>query len=182
MAEATAKPKLADAELRRSFRKYESAIAFDNARRAAVFAGIFMLAGASLDWVIIPGRALDFLLIRATCAVCLGLIFWYLGRARHTTQTSIVSQGIALLPLISICIMISVTEGGNSVYYAGLSLVLVGLSLLLRWTFWNSLVMILTHLRLLYRGRGAVPDGVRPSHPVREFLLPVRHFGVRACR
>jgi signal transduction histidine kinase len=143
MPDATANPKPTAAELRRSFRAHEDDIAFDNARRAAIFAGIFMLAGASLDWVIIPGRGLDFLLIRSTCAVCLWLIYWYLGRARHPSQASIVVQGIALLPLISICIMISVTEGGNSVYYAGLSLVLVGLSLLLRWTFKNSLVMIL---------------------------------------
>ncbi len=143
MAEASVNPKEADAELRRTFREYESGIAFDNVRRAAVFAGVFMLAGASLDWVIIPSRGFDFLLIRSISAVLLGLIFWYLGMARHSSQASIVAQGIALLPLVSICIMISVTEGGNSVYYAGLSLVLVGLSLLLRWTFWNSLVMIL---------------------------------------
>ena len=29
--------------------------------------------------------------------------------------------------------MIAIADGGNSVYYAGLNLVLVGLSLLLRW-------------------------------------------------
>ena len=143
MAEAGINVRETDMELRQAFREYESDIAFDNARRAAVLAAVFMIAGASLDWVIIADRRLDFLLIRTTCAVLLGLIFWYLGKARHSSKAGLVAQGIAILPLLSICIMIAVTDGGNSVYYAGLNLVLVGLSLLLRWTFWNSLVMIL---------------------------------------
>lgn len=39
--------------------------------------------------------------------------------------------------------MIAVTDGGNSVYYAGLNLILVGLSLILRWSFRNTLGMIM---------------------------------------
>ncbi|MEO5913700.1 MAG: ATP-binding protein [Luteolibacter sp.] len=133
-----------DAELLKSFREYENGIALENSRRAAVLAAVFMLAGLSLDWVIIAQSGVKFFLIRATCAILLATIFWYLGTAARSNLVSrIVSQGIALLPLISICAMIAMTEGGNSVYYAGLNLVLVGLSLLLRWTFWNSLGMIL---------------------------------------
>jgi signal transduction histidine kinase len=143
MAEASVNFRESEEELRQSFREYESVIAFDNARRAAVFAIVFMLAASSLDWIIITDKAQEFLIIRAVCAILLGLIFWYLGKSRHSSRTSLVAQGIALLPLLSICSMIAVTEGGNSVYYAGLNLVLVGLSLLLRWTFWNSLVMVL---------------------------------------
>jgi signal transduction histidine kinase len=54
-----------------------------------------------------------------------------------------IAPGIALLPIISICAMIYFTGGGNSIYYAGLNLVLVGLSLLLRWSFWRSVTMTL---------------------------------------
>ena len=143
MAEASVNLKESEEDLRNSFREYESGIAFDNARRAAVFAAVFMLAASSLDWVINNSRALEFLVIRATCAILLGAIFWHLGKFRRSVSSVIVAQGIALLPLISICAMIAVTDGGNSVYYAGLNLVLVGLSLLLRWTFFNSLGMIL---------------------------------------
>ena len=143
MAEAVVNFRESEANLLRSFREYENGIAFGNARRAAVLAAVFMLAGASLDWVIIGHRALDFLFIRVACALLLGAIFWYLGKARFSSSSNIAAQGIALLPLVSICGMIAVTDGGNSVYYAGLNLVLVGLSLLLRWTFWNSLGMIL---------------------------------------
>lgn len=146
MAEAGVNIPDSQSKLLRSFREYENGIGFGNARRAAVLAGIFMLAGSSLDWVIISHRALEFLLIRAICAILLGIIFWYLGKGRDSTGSSIAAQGVAFLPLVSICAMIAVTDGGNSVYYAGLTLVLVGLSLLLRWTFWNSLGMIVATL------------------------------------
>jgi signal transduction histidine kinase len=144
MADALANPLNKDVGLRLAFRKYESGIAFGNARRAAVFAAIFMLAGWSLDWVVFPHMAWDFLLIRAVCAILLGGVFLHLGRFKNPIIAHQVAQGIALLPLISICAMIALTDGGNSVYYAGLSLVLVGLSLLLRWSFLNSLGMIIS--------------------------------------
>ncbi len=142
MAETQANARSSNDGLRQAFREYENGVAFDNARRAAVFAAIFMLAGWSLDLVVVNHKAWIFLLIRAICAVLLGIIFYYLGRSRHTKGAHTIAQGIAFLPLVSICGMIAVTDGGNSVYYAGLNLVLVGLSLLLRWSFWNSLGMI----------------------------------------
>ncbi|MEO8613499.1 MAG: ATP-binding protein [Luteolibacter sp.] len=142
MPDTTANPLDKIVDLRQAFRDYESGIALENARRAAVFAAVFMLAGWSLDWVVFPEKAWDFLLIRAICSILLGTVFFLIGRFKNRAISHQISQGIALLPLISICAMISLTDGGDSIYYAGLSLVLVGLSLLLRWSFWNSLGMI----------------------------------------
>lgn len=144
MAEAVVIPPDSEEVQRRAFRVYENGIALNNARRTAVFAGVFMLAASSLDWVILPEYAWEFLGIRVVCAVLLAVIYWYLCSVHQTeVRSKIAAQGITLLPMVSICAMIAVTEGGNSVYYAGLNLILVGLSLLLRWTFWNSLGMIL---------------------------------------
>lgn len=144
MAEASVNPNDSDSDLLQAFRENEGGIALNNSRRTAVFVGIFMMATSSLDWVIFNDRALMFLVIRTTCTVLLGVIFWYLGDAtRSKARLKSAAHGIALLPLVSICLMIAVTGGGNSVYYAGLNLILVGLSLLLMWTFWNSLGMIL---------------------------------------
>jgi signal transduction histidine kinase len=143
MAEAAAITiQQADGDLRRAFREYEGAIAYENARRAAIIAAVFMLIGWSLDVIILHEHAVEFLLIRAVCAILLGLIFRQLGKAGGFIKAKVAAQGIALLPIISICAMIAMTEGGNSTYYAGLNLVLVGLSLLLRWSFLNSLGMI----------------------------------------
>lgn len=142
MVEITTTPMESRAEQQQAFRAYESVIAIDNARRAAAFAAMFMMVGSMLDWVVYPKHGWLFLLIRAVSAILLAGIFIYLGKTRSKKVAKGVTQGIALLPMFAICGMIALTEGGNSVYYAGISLVLVGLSLLLRWSFMNSLFMI----------------------------------------
>jgi two-component system sensor histidine kinase PhcS len=142
MVEITATSMETRLDLRKAFRAYESVIAIDNARRAAALAATFMMVGSILDWVVYPDFGWSFLLIRAVSAILLAGIFVYLGKTRSQKVSKGVTQGIALLPMIAICGMIAITEGGNSVYYAGISLVLVGLSLLLRWSFINSLFMI----------------------------------------
>jgi signal transduction histidine kinase len=142
MVEITATSMESGAELQQAFRSYESVIAIDNARRAAALAATFMMVGSILDWVVYPKYGSSFLLIRSISAVLIAGIFVYLGKTSSKKTTKVVTQGIALLPMVAICGMIALTEGGNSVYYAGISLVLVGLSLLLRWSFMNSLFMI----------------------------------------
>lgn len=143
MAESTAITLQHDNDdLPRRFREYESGIANDNARRAAAIAALFMILGWSLDLIILHDHAFEFLMIRMACAVLLSAIFLKLGKTKQFITAKVAAQGIALLPIISICAMIAITDGGDSTYYAGLNLVLVGLSLLLRWSFWNSLGMI----------------------------------------
>ncbi len=166
MLEASTNSEEAAAALRQSFREYESDIAFSNARRAAVFAGVFMLTASSLDWVILPDRASEFLLIRATCAILLAAIYGYLGKTQNRGRYALVAQGIALLPLLAICLMIGLTEGGNSAYYAGLNLTLVGLSLLLRWSFQNALMMIVATFAFY-----AMSVWISPSIPEFDILF-----------
>ncbi len=142
MAEALPNTRQAMDELRQSFREYENTVALDNARRTAVFSGVFMMAAASLDWILVPERAVEFLFIRCVCALLVSLIFWMLSRVRSPRTANLLSQGSALLPMLGISAMIAVTDGGNSSYYAGLNLVLVGASLIMRWRFWNALTMV----------------------------------------
>ena len=142
MADAIASPLDRDAELRQGFREYENGVALGNARRTAVFSGVFMMAAASLDWVLVPDKAITFLLIRCICALLVSIIFWSLGKVSSPRLVNLLSQGSALLPMLGISAMIAVTDGGNSTYYAGLNLVLVGASLIMRWRFWNAFTMI----------------------------------------
>ena len=102
-----------------------------------------MVAGLSLDFIVFPEHFVLFLSIRIVCSILLLLIYWDLKSRQEFNRSDFVSGWIAILPIISICVMIYFTGGGESIYYAGLSLVLVGLSLLLRWNFRRSLVMTL---------------------------------------
>jgi signal transduction histidine kinase len=142
MAETVVNAQDDEAKLRQSFREYEDGVALGNARRTAVFSGVFMMAAASLDWLLIPDKAVIFLLIRCICALLVGIIFWSLGNVRSPRGANLLSQGSAVLPMLGISAMIAVTDGGNSSYYAGLNLVLVGASLIMRWRFWDAFTMI----------------------------------------
>lgn len=141
MADTSTFSPLSEADARGKFEIYEHEVAVKNARLAAFLAGLFMVAGASLDWFVFPEWGWPFLKIRVAVAGLLMGTYMVLGWNIPTWFARTIAQGIALLPLASICWMISLTGGGNSVYYAGLNLVLLGMSLLLRWSFRNSLAM-----------------------------------------
>ena len=144
MAEAATVPFTAadEAELKHAFERYEHGVSVDNARRAAALAALFMLGGTTLDWMVFSEKAWHFLFIRAVITLLLCVIFWALGRLSREGSRNWIAQGVPLLPTLGICWMIMETGGGTSPYYAGLNLVFLGLSLLLRWSFWNSVGMI----------------------------------------
>lgn len=145
MVEAAPAPQETDpAELRREFREYEHGVIVTNARLAAWLAGLFMIAGATLDWMVFRHLAGKFLLIRAMSALLLGGVFLILARPLRRLAAQGIAQLIPLIPTMAICWMIALTGGGDSVYYAGLNLVLLGLSILLRWPFWNTVAMVVS--------------------------------------
>jgi signal transduction histidine kinase len=145
MAEAATVPYLPaeGAGLNHAFKRYENGVFVVNARRTALLSALFMLAGTTLDWMVFPDQAWQFLLIRVVVALLLCVVFWLLGRFSSEGSRRLIAHVLFMLPTVSICWMIAVTGGGESPYYAGLNLVLLGLSLLLRSSFKDSLVMIL---------------------------------------
>jgi signal transduction histidine kinase len=140
----TSESKTDAAELRDAFRDYEHQVLVSNARLAAWLAALFMLAGTTLDWMVFPEKGWLFLLVRAISTPLVIGVFFLLGRPLPRMVAKGAAQLIPLIPTIAICWMIAVTGGGNSVYYAGLNLVLLGLSILLRWSFWNTLIMVVS--------------------------------------
>ncbi len=143
MAEIPSNARTENPALLQAFRLYEDHLAAANVKRALALGGVFMLLGFSLDLFVFYHDSIkwNFLLIRVVCAGLLGCIILLLGRAPGVRMCHIASILSVLLPAVSICMMIAQTDA-NSEYYAGLNLILVGLSLVLRWTFVNSLMMI----------------------------------------
>ncbi|HEY1122047.1 MAG TPA: HAMP domain-containing sensor histidine kinase, partial [Haloferula sp.] len=131
------------AELNHAFKRYENGVFVVNARRTALLSALFMLAGTTLDWMVFPDQAWKFFLIRVVVALLLCVVFWLLGKFSGERSRRFIALCLFMMPTVSICWMIAVTGGGESPYYAGLNLVLLGLSLLLRSSFKDSLVMIL---------------------------------------
>lgn len=128
----------------KAFGKYEREVSVVNARRAAALAAIFMVAGGTLDIVVFPEYLTLFFGIRIICGLLLVLVYLNLKSPGGAKRGEFVAGWVAILPMVSICAMIYFTGGGNSIYYAGLNLVLLGLAQLLRWNFRRSVVMTVT--------------------------------------
>jgi signal transduction histidine kinase len=169
-----------DVELRQEFNEYENGVSIPTARRAALIVAAFVLGGTLMDIHVFPDLKWQFLLIRAICTLVLVGIYLVLGSWPQTRRLNLVSYGIAMPPIIAICLMIHATGGEKSSYYAGLNLVLVGLAMLWRWSFWNSLAMVLVCLGSYYLSVLLAPGPISPPHLVNNswFLLVTSVFVV----
>ncbi len=173
MADAATVPYMVTegAGLNDAFKRYENDVFVANARRTALLSALFMLAGTALDWMVFPEQAWQFFLIRFVVALLLYVVFWMLGQFASERSRRLIALGLFMLPTVSICWMIAVTGGGESPYYAGLNLVLLGLSLLLRSSFRDSVVMILLCLSCYF---GSVR--LSKQHPDRRWLFNNSYF------
>jgi signal transduction histidine kinase len=93
-----------------------------------------MLAGISLDFFVYPELLQELLSIRILCdaatAVLLAASFSSLGQRVITP----LGHAVMLVPVVSMSLMIYVSEGAMSPYYAGLNLVFLGVGVLMPWS------------------------------------------------
>ena len=113
-----------------------------NCRQAAIFGAIFMLVGVSLDFVVYPDMVPVIFVNRMITAVLMVMCGLLVKVFVSKALISIVVHTVALLPLASISYMVYQTEGAASPYYGGLNLVLVGATLLLRWSTFESAINV----------------------------------------
>ncbi len=142
----TAEPPVLMDSLESSFDAYERPIRIRNYKLGALLAGIFMPAGASLDFFMYGWKqALEFFPSRIFSAVLLALVWLTLHYLPGTRYYRYLGLSVALIPLLAISWMIYSKDGAISPYYAGLNLVMLGSALLLRWTLEDSvLIFVLT--------------------------------------
>ena len=112
--------------------------------------------GACLDYFVYPDKFELFLALRLGCSVlAAGLLYL------HTTQFGqkhyrLLGVPIALLPAIFIAWMMALTQGETSPYYAGLNLIVLAASVVVRWNRTESVVAVgcifLMYFATCYRG------------------------------
>ena len=138
-----------DHTIRELFKISEERERKTNCQRAAIFGAIFMVVGVCLDMVVYP-ELLQQLLVNRVITAALLLTFAVLcGFIKNNALMRLVAHMIALVPIVSISLMIFHTDGVESHYYGGLNLVLVGATLLLRWNTFDSAVNVMLCL-LMY--------------------------------
>jgi len=103
-----------------------------------------MPAGSVLDYFIYPAQVLFFFKLRLLCAAC-GAVVWLVLRTKVRDRIDrLLCLVVGLTPAFFMCWMIYATEGANSTYYAGLNLVLLGVSFIVRWSVDLSLAISVT--------------------------------------
>ncbi len=95
---------------------------------------ILMPVGGILDYIVYPHKAAFFLVLRLVCAVC-GAVVWLILRTSIKEKFDrLLCLVVGLTPAFFMCWMIYASEGAASTYYAGLNLVLLGVSFIVRWS------------------------------------------------
>ena len=113
-----------------------------NYRIASGLGAIFIAAGSVMDRLAFPDIWETLVLLRAECAFTLLLLFALLGTKWGEKRHLIIGHFIEGALILSILAMIGRTGGASSPYYAGLNLVMVGASLLLRWSLLHGVVNV----------------------------------------
>ncbi len=125
---------------RQLFKISEERARIANCQQAAIFGAIFMMVGVGLDVVVYYDSVSTLLVNRIVTAALLITFAVLSGFIKSNLLARLVVHTVAMLPIASISYMIFLTEGAGSPYYAGLNLVLVGATLLLRWNTFDSAI------------------------------------------
>jgi two-component system sensor histidine kinase PhcS len=137
---------LETSEFHAAFRAQERRDRVKTGKIASALVVFLMPAGVTLDYFVYHRAPFDhlgfFLFLRLLCSVLAGAL-WYL----HTTafgerNSQWLGLPIAWLPAFFICWMIYATEGPISPYYAGLNLILLAVSVVVRWSLRESLLAV----------------------------------------
>ena len=131
-------------EALKAYTEYERRTNIRNLHIGCYLVMTLMPAGYVLDYFIYPKKAAFFLTLRLICAF-FGFVVWAALRTpKREKFDRPLCVFVALLPAFFICWMIYDTEGAASSYYAGLNLVLLCVSFIVRWSVDLSLVTALS--------------------------------------
>ncbi len=135
---------MTEPEFRAAFLANERQERINTGKVASALVLFLMPAGISLDFFVVhkPAHRAYFLVLRLVVSVLAGFL-WYL----HTTpfgRRHYKSLGwpIPLIPAFFMCWMIAVDADARVSYYAGLNLVLLAVSVVVRWSLIESLLVV----------------------------------------
>jgi two-component system, sensor histidine kinase PhcS len=133
-----------------AYREYDREFTIRKTRLGCVLGIVMVPLFGGLDFYVFNhDQALSFLRLRLLCSALMAGLYAVLRTGFGKKYYHF--QGIILLflPSATIAWMVCATEGTASPYYAGLTLVLMVLAVILDWTFWQSVVSVVLVL-LLY--------------------------------
>ena len=130
-------------EIRAEFHRYTVANTLHNSQVACVLVALLMPAGCALDYFVFPHHVKDFLFLRLCSSLLALLLLVFLARSRWPEPVlRVLATGWYVIPSAAISLMILDTGGFNSIYYAGLNLVILAACSVIQATVAESLVAV----------------------------------------
>jgi two-component system sensor histidine kinase PhcS len=135
-------PAFSNPDFLKAFTAHEQQERISTGKVASLLVVVLMPLGSIMDWQVYHPQRWYFLELRILCSILAGAL-WYL----HTTEFGWkryrrLGIPIALLPAFFMCWIITATQGpmagATSHYYAALNLILLAVSVVVRWNFWES--------------------------------------------
>ncbi len=138
-------------EIAEEHREHERALTISKTRWGCIIGIVLVPMFTVLDRLVYEEHVVFFLKLRIACSLMMAALYPLLGT--RLSRKFFRLQGLVLLSLPTICIswmIYTVKDPPNSPYYAGLTLVLMVLAVVLDWTFWQSvagvLIVLLSYL------------------------------------
>jgi two-component system sensor histidine kinase PhcS len=129
-------------EIHKAFAEYDRQVILNNVIVGCMIGIVLMPLGTLLDFYVYRPEVIHFLRLRLLCSLLIGA-FWMVvitpfGR-KHPRALGVL---LAFFPAFFMSWMIYATEGASSPYYAGLTVVLLVVGLVLHWTVVESVVVV----------------------------------------
>jgi two-component system, sensor histidine kinase PhcS len=130
------------AEFRDAYEEHERLVILGKNRLGCWLGIVLTPLFSFLDYQVYPHYAPQFLLLRLAVSVLMTVWFFVLGTRFGEKYYHLQGIIILFLPSANIAWMVFKTDGTASPYYAGLTLVLMVLAVVLDWPIWQSILSV----------------------------------------
>jgi signal transduction histidine kinase len=127
-------------EMLQAFRTYVQQQRLGNVKVGCLLVIFLMPPGTLLDWFVYREQVWPFFFLRLATSAVEAVIFGFLLTELGNRSVRFFGVIVPLIPVVFIAVMIAVTDGFDSPYYAGLNLVLLAVGAVLHWTVWESVI------------------------------------------
>ena len=131
-----------------AYQEYDREFTIRKTRLGCVLGIVMVPVFGWLDLYAYPKQALSFFLLRLLCSALMAGLYFALMTSFGKKYCHLQGLVLLFLPSATISWMVCATEGTASPYYAGLTLVLMILAVVLDWPIWQSIVSVVLVLVL----------------------------------
>lgn len=134
-----------------------------NARVGAWIVIVLMPLCSALDYLVYRPQFLQFLVLRLTCSLCCLPLVFSLNRKLGRQYYKAFPVLLPVIPACFISYMIYLSRDASSIYYAGLTLCIVGTSFVFNWTFGEIAVTLAIILGVYFAATLPHLDATAPA-------------------